>query len=359
MSGNADNNKKISLVTPFEIFGFIVAVILILYLLFPEDKLLKYSQLKFYRQLEKENLFLSIKFLEEMNREFPQYKDISILLIHNYIKTGKLEKAREKLDEYNRFYGEEEPLLLLKYELLHKEAFSYPEGSKRRKNLIKKMRVFIKENMKKFSNPEFLKYFYSQALSLNSPETALDIAVLLWKKEKDEKWLHTAEKLSRDLGKLPLSIELYSKLVAVNPFDLKYRKEFINLLLSAGRYRHALKQIESALKENLPVSDKIYLLSQGAKISIWKGWYEKASHFYIYGMKTVNDPQKKKMFFKKALNTLRSGGKVKEAVYLIKKYGFDFIRDKDISKLMIKTALEANDLKLAREISLRILGEEK
>ena len=359
MNGNADNGRKISLVTPFEIFGFVVTVVLILYLLFPEDKLLKYSQLKFYRQLERENLFLSIKFLEEMNREFPRYKDIKILLIYNYIKTGKLEKAREKLDEYYRLFGEEEPLLLLKYELLNKEAFSYPEGSKKRKELIKKMKAFIKENVKKFSNPEFLKYFYSQALSLNSPEIALDISILLWKKEKDEKWLYKAAKLSRDLGRLPLSIELYSRLVADNPFDLQYRKELINLLLSGGRYRQAITHIEKAIKENLPKSHKIYLLSEGAKISVWRGWYEKASQFYIYGMKMVSDPQKKKIFFKKALNTLRSGGKVKKAVYLIKKYGFDFVKDKDISKLMIKIALEANNPELAREISLKILGEKK
>jgi len=79
LNGNADKGKKISLITPLEILGFVGAVVLVLYLLFPEDKLLKDSQLKFYKQLEKENIFLSIKFLEEMNREFPEYTNFTVM----------------------------------------------------------------------------------------------------------------------------------------------------------------------------------------------------------------------------------------------------------------------------------------
>ncbi|MBK3332331.1 tetratricopeptide repeat protein [Persephonella atlantica] len=354
MSGNVD--KSIRIFSLWEILGFGIAVVLVLFLLYPEDKLKKYSEISYYKKLEEENLFLSIKYLEEIIKKYPDMKNARILLIYKYIQTGQMENARKALEDYEKIYGKDSSLLLLKYEILKKEAFSYPESSEKRKVLLKKMGRILLEEINRFEDPEFLNYFYKQAVLIGRDDVALKALLKLVKITDKKEWYKKAIKFAISTKNRDVALKLL-KQGFFKFHDIFYAEKIIQLYLWKKEYRKAVSFIKEAVRQNIPPENKILLLEKGAEISIWTGRYREAAKFYIEAMRISKN--RKSEFFVKALKTLRSGNRLKEAVKLIKKYGYRFIENRRVSKLMLKIALETGDLELARKISLKLLTGER
>ncbi|WP_457642047.1 tetratricopeptide repeat protein [Persephonella sp.] len=361
-----DVNSKLAnriLITNIELVGLFVTVLVILFLLFPRDKLLKYTKPENYNLLSKENIFLSIKYLEEITKKHPEYYDLKLLLIHKYIQTGNINRATVLLREYINQRGYDPSVLILEYQLLKYDAFSFPEGSTERKTKLEKLRKFIEKNFEHFKDSMYLEYFYKESIFLNAPHLALKIAERLSNidREREKYWLEKVIKLSLALKDYEKTLSTYRKLSLIEPHRYLYWiKKIVEVELSIGRYAEALKHYQILIRSEKDIDKKIRYIEKAGQISIWIKNYKRAAQFYIDAMKISRTEKEKIRYFIKALRTLQSGNRLKEATGLIRRYGFEFIKkDKKAGKLMLKIALAANDHELAREISLALLREIK
>ena len=354
-------SKKVQFISKGELIGFIVVIIMVLYILFPQDRLMKYSEVNEYEKLYKENTHLSIKFLEEVTHKNPEYIGLKVLLIYKYIEIGEFSKAREKIkDLEDSKVADNDTLLLLQFELLKKETFSYPETSIERKKFLEKLRDFIKMSYPRIKKPEILRYLYKQSISLNIPYTAFEIAVRL--SELDQKnethWLKVAGKIAYELGLYNKALTIYEKLYKIekNP---KWLNKEIEILIMRKEFSKAMRLIDRYVNSKINKAYKLKLLAKGAEIALWNREYIKSSEYYIKALEISENTQIKKKFFKKAIEVLRAGDKSSQLERVIKKYKNEFISDKEIAKFMIKVALEIGNVELARELSLKLMDVKK
>ncbi len=352
--------KDKTLISDLEIAGLFLTVLTVLFLLFPKERLMQYAKPENYNLLAKENIFLSIKYLEELLRNYPEYAELKMLLIKKYIQTGKLKKADILLKDYIRQKGYSQPVVILKFDLLKFKAFSYPENSKERDIKLKELRDFLRKNLRYIRNKAYLEYLFKEAISLNDPISAREIAYRLSiSKAKDKAYY--LEKLlefsvaTQDYKKAVLALK---NLINIRPDrSAVYLEKLADIELYIGRYLDALKHYEILIRTEKNYRRKLYYIEKAARISIYMKRYSKAAFLYLQGMRISISQKEKSTYFLKALKTLQSGNRMKEAVKLIRRYGYKFIRDKKTAELMIKISLQAGDTELARELSLKVLEE--
>ncbi|HCB68877.1 MAG TPA: hypothetical protein DEP48_00820 [Persephonella sp.] len=351
-------NKR--LISDLELAGLFVTVLTVLFLLFPKEKLMQYAKPENYNLLSKENIFLSIKYLEEIIKNYPEYADLKMLLIKKYIQVGDLKKADILLSDYIKQKGYSQTVVILKFDIMKFEAFSYPENSTERKRKLEELRKFLRENIKFIKNRSYLEYLFREAVALNDPVSAREIAYMLSvSKVKDQSfYLEKLLQLSiatEDYRKAVLALK---KLISIKPEKSAYYMEKLaEIEFHIGRYLDALKHYEILIRVEKNYRKKLDYVEKAARISIFMKRYRKASYLYLKGMKIAKTYREKNIYFRKALKTLQSGNMVKEATKLIRRYGFRFIKDKKTAKLMIKIALQADDAELARKLSLSVLEE--
>lgn len=80
----------------YEIFFIFVLFLFIMYIIFPEKSIIKYSL------NERTNLNLAEMYLENISNKYPERNDISVALLQLYIKEKKYFKARELIEKLKR-----------------------------------------------------------------------------------------------------------------------------------------------------------------------------------------------------------------------------------------------------------------
>ncbi len=353
-------NKK--LVTNLELFGLFLTVLIVLVLLYPRDRLMNYAKPENYNILAKENIFLSIKYLEELIKNYPNYPDLKLLLAKKYIQIGEIKKANILLKDYINLKGNDPAVILLKFELLKYDAFSYKEGSQERKESLMILRQYLRENIQYINDPIYLKYLFNEAVALDDPISAREIAYKLSiSKDKDRVYyLEKLVDLSIGTGDYEKALKALKKLYIIQPERSKYwLKKLAEIELHLGRYLDAVKRYELLFRIEKDYKKRSEYIKKTADILLWHKKYRKAAYVYIKGMEISPDFESKKRYFIKALKTLESGNHLSDAVKLIRRYGFDFVKDKETAKLMIKIALASNEPELARKLSIEVLEEIK
>ena len=358
------SKSNIKLISGLELTGIFFAVMLIIYVLFPNERLMYYLKRQIDELSEDEDVYLSIKYLEKILKKHPRQKALRVALIRKFLLIGNYKKAEEHLKEYIKYYGEDETALLIEYTIMSKEVYSYPEESTERKLGVEKLRKFIQKNVDKISDLEALTNFYQEAVKLGLPKTALKISLKIAKitpyATSRAEWYERAYKLAVELGNLRLAEEIYIELVKTGhiPSDKfkEYTLKLARLEEAKGHYEKAIKHYSQVIKEEDDKRAKIKLLEKLAQISIWNHDYDNATNYYISAMSLSDSYNNKKKYFKLALQSAIWGNKLDKAIEIIEVHGTLFENDEEILKEAIKVYLAAGKVNKAYEVAQKGLA---
>jgi tetratricopeptide (TPR) repeat protein len=370
LSANNDRNlpiketkSNIKLVSGLELTGIFFAVLLIIYVLFPNERVYMYLKRQIEEFSEDEDVYLSIKYLEKILKEHPRQKDLRLALIRKYLEVGNYEKAKEHLLEYIKLYGENENTILLEYTILSKEVFQHPEDSPQRKVGIEKLKKYIQKHIDKVNDPDILEFFFKQALSLDMPKTALKIAEKLYYQtfytEKKKEWLKNAFKLAIETGNLREAKQLYKEIPKNLPEKLlDYTLKLAELETAEKDYKDAIQHYSLALRLEDDKRKKQALLRKLAQISLWRTppQYRDAVRYYMTAISLSDSYQEKKENFLLALKTALAGELLDEAVKIAETYGTFFEKDKEVLKEILKVYLAKGDVNKAYALVEKGLG---
>jgi len=349
-----DTKSNIKLVSGLELTGIFFAVLLIIYVLFPNERVYMYLKRQMEEFNEDEDVYLSIKYLEKILKEHPRQKDLRLALIRKYLEIGNYEKAKEHLEEYIKLYGENENTIFLEYSILYRETFQYPEDSPQRKVGIERLKKYIQRHIDKINDPDILEFFFRQARSLDMPKTALKIAERLYYQtfytHKKKEWLKHAMQLALDTGNVKKAKQLYKELPKNLPEELpKYTLKLAEIETAEKNFDDAVRHYSLALRLEEDKRKKQAILKKLAQISIWRNppRYKEAIRYYITALSLSDSYQEKKDNFLLALKTALAGNLLDEAVKIAENYGTFFEKDKDVLKEILKVYLAKGDLERA------------
>jgi hypothetical protein len=133
----------------------------------------------------------------------------------------------------------------------------------------------------------------------------------------------------------------------------KWLNEQYFILLKAYSYKQASFYMQHAAQTS------IYWRKRLAEFYLGKKQYNKAADTYMILFERATTQHAKRDLWLKAINTLRSGNKTREAVNLGYKYENYFFNDMRARIELLKLYLAANDLKRARMLSQKILKIKK
>jgi len=358
-----DTKSNIKLVSGLELTGIFFAVLLIIYVLFPNERVYMYLKRQIDEFNEDEDVYLSIKYLEKILKEHPRQKDLRLALIRKYLEVGDYEKAKEHLEEYIKLYGENENTIFLEYSILYKETIQYPEDSPQRKVAVERLRKYIQRHIDKINDPDILEFFFKQARQLDMPKTALKIAERLYYQtfytHKKKEWLKQAMQLALDTGNVKTAKQLYKEIPKNLPEELyKYTVKLAEIETAEKNFDDAVRHYSLALRLEDDKRKKQAILKKLAEISIWRNppRYKDAIRYYITALSLSDTYQEKKDNFLLALKTALAGNLLDEAVKIAENYGTFFEKDKDVLKEILKVYLAKGELEKAYALVEKGIG---
>ena len=362
------SKSNIKLISGLELSGIFLAVLLIVYVLFPNEKLYYYiqRQIKEFKS-EEEDIYLSIKYLEKLLKKHPKQKDIRIALIRKLIEIGEFERAKEHLEKYKEIFGKDEISVSLELAILENKLYIEEKRNKVRAELIKEqIKSLIKDNINFVNDPYILEEFYAKAKEYGLNKTALKIALKLTTiykppkvhsniahfKNRKLEWLKIAFYDAIAVKNYNVAESMYLKLTTYDKENyLKYTKDIANFELGLGKLDEAAKHFADAVKAEKDKKQKIELLEKLAKIDTWRHRYDDAVKHYIVAMNLSDGYETKKRFFLDALQTALWGNNIKKAVSIIETYGTFFLNDNEVLRKIVDIYIQNGDVKKAYEFA--------
>ncbi|RMA97663.1 tetratricopeptide repeat protein [Hydrogenothermus marinus] len=301
-------NKKV--ISKYELLAIIILFITILIILFPKGKL------ETMIDMETSNYEVSIKYLESLSKAYPKHAFFKIALLRFYLKTGKLKKAENLIENCQK-----NKQCIGNIGFIKNSYFVY-------KNL------YFKSKNKKYLIEA--KKYLSLILKLNPTETNYEFVL----------------NESKSMNFVDLSYKTLKKLVKINP-KKEYLKDLLNISLYYKDYKAALNILDILYKKE----KNIKYLEKKAQIYEYLKHSEKAKDIYLTLFKITKNENVKTKYFLKAVYILLWNKKYKEAINIAKRYENYFLKTRNrlALKKILDIYLQTGNLKLARILSLKIL----
>ncbi len=332
---------------PFEIVGFALIVISVLWLLFPQNR---FEELL---KKEKGNDLLIVQYLENISKKERLDRELYETLLEKYSSLGFVDKALRELSENGSLYFGQKELLQREYDLLKKKYFLSSKDSKKIvKNRVKKS---LEELVQKEDRWENLLGYYKDAVSFSFFDVARSIVKRGIELDPSNiEWYKKGVYLSKAAGSFN-DMEFYlSRLIKLDPANrISYLLQKWEMEADFGKYAQASETYLQLSKEEK--ERRVEWLEKSALYAKYAKKYKKSAKRYLEAMRYAGSYKEKKRVFLLAVEALRWGGYDKRAAMLVKRYMNYFIGDESVAKVMLQTALAAGDLKLAHKISLGLM----
>lgn len=349
------NRKEKKYVATYKeiIIGFIVFS-LILIVLYPKDFLQKQVL------AEDSNYDITMLYLKNMLKNDPSNEALMLALAKQSTKADKrdlsfrllsLLKNSKDMDIRRESY-------LLSYKIAKQDYFYFKEkhdkvnGQKLYAKMQSLFKVIVTHHYYPVNKSEF---YYKDALLLND----MPSAYTLTKERLDEKpdnieILKDAYYLSYQLKKYDDSIYYLQKLESI---DTKHKRKWMDeqyfVLINTAPYDKAQKYMLNKA-EFSP-----YWRERLAEFYLGQKEYTKAANVYMTLFDKAETKHEQRKLWLKAIDTLRSGNRLKDAVRLGYRYENYFFYDKRARIALLKLYISANDLKKANRLSQKILKIKK
>lgn len=295
-----------------EIVALFLIFIIILYLLYPADKILELVQ------KEESNIDLTITYLEKIQKTNPA--DISIWerLLELYIRKGDYNKANDLIEKMGNYPKEDisSKAVLLRF-ILNKNLYYATNNQKYRLILSNMAENLLKE----FKDDKIrLAELYKDYLSLAMPDKALIFAkevAQLYLREKDfknaKKWLENVYKQALATSNFDEALKALKTLISIEPTNITYYENIANIYIAKKEYKEASN---------------------------------------IYLQLAEKDITKRKIYIIKAIKTLQSGNMLSDAAELAKRNEKLLIHNKADFEFLMKLYIATGKLEYAKELAI-------
>jgi len=348
------DHKKIYVATYKEIIiGFIVFS-LILFLLHPKDLLTKQVL------AEQSNYDLSMLYLKNMLKNDPSNEILMLTLANQAIKSNKKDLSFRLLKLLRNSKNKEikSKAYILSYKIAKEDYFylkSKHQVQEQQKKYVGLQDIFSVIMSEHFYTKSEIKQLYKEAYFLDDKNSAYHLVQALLKENPNNvKLLSDAFYISYGFKEYKQSISYLNSLVLLDKEHKdKWIKERYYLISSVYSYAKAEAYIITRAKDSKYWSNKLI------QFYLQHKRYAKASQVYINQFHKASSIIQQRELWLKAINTLRAGNHIKEAVRLGYKYENYFFKDRKARIELLKLYISSNDLQKAKKLSKKILKREK
>ncbi|MEZ0323584.1 MAG: hypothetical protein ABWJ98_04665 [Hydrogenothermaceae bacterium] len=363
-----------------EIFLFSFIVILIMILLFPKGKLEE-----LVLEYKDSNVELANVYLENLVRINPD-PQLKLLLAQRYFEIGNYKRSEEILEELEKS-GLKSEVAFIRYQRL-KFLYFLSKEQNQKLAYYKKMENLLTDIYQNEQRLDILEKVYKESVSMNMPYLSLKVAekISKLKSNKDLKWLEIVYQKSLQVSDYKTAMEYLSILEELDKENYRHwLTEHYKLSLSTKDYKAALKdaikiinlysdenikkdivfllskdeypdKTVNQLSELYP-SQRIFLLESLAEVYKIKKEYNRAYTLYIQLFNSSKNFEERKKLFIEIVNLFLAKRDYSNVKQFISKYYREFIKDKEIAKFILKSALATGDPTFAYKIALDIKEE--
>jgi len=329
----------------FTVFIFIV----ILVALYPKD-LLKQQIVS-----EKANYDLSMLYLKNLLKHHPDDESLMLILATQSLKTGNKDLAIRLLELLFESKSEKirQKAIMLSYEL-EKEKYFYIKNQKRKKEQLRKLkRLFLKIYNAKMYEHDDTKKWYEEAVFVGAKYPAYVLLKKTLQKQENKHnvtLLKEAFFLSAEFSK---ENDAFYFLDELKIYDKKHYKKWI-----LQEYYLDMKYKKYVSAEKILVAHQKnddYIKSILGDFYFFRRRYKEASKIFLSLYNNAQSFQEKKTYFKKALQSLVAANDIKQVNQLIEENESKFLQDVEMRKFMLNIYLANGKLDKAAALSKKIL----
>ncbi|WP_297443341.1 hypothetical protein [Sulfurimonas sp.] len=348
------NRKKKYVATYKEIIIGFFAFSIILVVLYPKDSL--------YKEVlnEESNYDITMLYLKNMLKNDPSNETLMLAVAKQSIKADKRDLSFRLLSLLKNSHdiNIKKEAYLTSYKIAKQDYFYFKEkrNKTKEKELYAQMQTLFHTIVTKHYYPrQNSEPYYKDALLLNATESAY----ILTKEQLEQKpnsieVLKNAFYLSYKLKHYEEAIEYLEKLESLDTKQTKkYLDEHYFVLLQTSSYNEAESYMQNKAQSSLYWREKL------AEFYLAKKEYKKAANIYMTLFEKAQTKHEQRELWLKAIATLLSGNKQKDAARLGYKYQNYFFFDKRARVALLKLYISANDLQKAKQLSRKILKTKK
>jgi len=348
------NYKRRYVATYREIILVSIIFIVILFVLHPKDMLVEQIL------SEKSNYDLSMLYLRNMLKHDPTNESLMLALAKQSLQTGKKDLSYKLLGLLNESKNKEikAEATILRFKLA-KDDYFYIESKNQKTRLeqqYKKLQGLLKEIVSQhlYKEGDVLD-LRKEALFLKDIQSNYALLRILIKRDSENiDYIRDAFYLANSLGRFKEALYYINRLIFLDKKNsAKWNEAKYFLYLDKNSYEKSEAYIKSQAKKSKFWDKK--LLS----FYLYNKKYKKLSNKYMMDFKNTTNFNKKMELWLKAINALRAGNYLKEAVSLGYKYENYFFNSKKARVELLRLYISSNDLVKAKKLSKKILKQSK
>ena len=324
-----------------EITLFFLFFVFLMIVLFPKGRIEE-----LLTSPEETNIDLSKKYLEALIRT-KSPENLKVALLRKFAQVGNEEEVVRVIEVVKK----ENPKIALEveYDLLKREYFS---AKRNKEEIRRKIKGVLLSIMLLEENPEKLKVWFQESVSMNFPELAYLSARRIAQSTRSRRWYEEAFLYAVYSGKREEAKKLIGK------FKPTKKETYLLLyyfLIEKHNYGKALRLLEEYITKYPKEREKIkkelmlaYFLS---------GKFREGERILDEIVMGKNGGEKEKLILTSIKNIMWVGA-YEEAKEMIWKYLDLFKKDKKLLTEVLKLSLQTGDPKFAARVAERILREE-
>ena len=341
-----EKEKKRSVVTYPELIFIVFVFAIILVALYPKDMLKKQIL------SEKANYDLSMLYLKNLLKQNPEDESLMLILAKQSLRSGNIDLAL-RLSEL--LHKSQDPkirkkALLLGYDLA-KERYFYIKDPKKQKEELKRLRKIFIPIFYQGMYKEDVQKWYKEAQFLSLPrEQLLILKDLIKERPESIKLLKEGYYLAQNLKDHDASDFFLQQLLEK---DKLHHDQWVLQNYYLAMQKKDYKSAEDILVKLASKEPKYN--KELADFYLYTKQYTKASNLFLRLHEEAKEQRDKNAYFRKAVNALIAGKKLRQASALLHKYENKFLTNTAMQRFILKQYLAANDLNAANNFAKKIL----
>jgi len=330
-----------------EIAGLFIAFVVVLFLLYPENRLEEQVM------LESSNYDLTVMYLENMLKHDPKNEALMLALAKTAQKSGNIDLSMKLLGVLHNTKDKAllEEIETVKYYLL-KHDLEHLSTTEKAKTIKEVHRLLTNISARPFKTLENIKQWYDEAIWLKDDTLAYQLTSKALQKDTTPYWLKQHYTLALKLNHTEQAHRTLEKLLK---FDPRHKENWLKDMYYNASNNALYQEAENILIKLETISS--FWKVEHAALALRMREYHKASEIYLSLFKEAEDAKVKRKWLIKALESLQYGNLMDDAVHLAKRYEQTYLDDDMMTEMFLKLYLRANDLEAASDLSKKLLNK--
>ena len=349
MSRSNANKNRVDFASYREIIAIFAMFSAILYFIYPKDMQKKQVL------AEKSNYALTAVYLENMLRLDPKNVDLLFATVNADIESGNMKLANKLIEilKNSKDKKAKENYYLLKYKLLAVDRKKSDDKNATKKIESDMINIIHKVAKYKIFENKYAMLWYRNAKELKQKDEAFEFLEPFYN-QNDNDALEKCVELANEKQYKDKKLRCLDRLISVdNNLSKEWLVSAYTMYSGYGDSKRALSVVKKLAQIDGNYTKEL------ARLQWASGDYKASSDSYMKLYNSSRDPNTKKEYLLKAIQVLQVGDLNKDVVAILDRYQDTYIDDDEMMMKFMKVYLSIEELKRARELSLKLLKREK